>query len=153
MTMTLSTYQKVISHLHLENVKYLFSGMFFGIILVKSEVLSWYRIQEMFRFQSFHMYGVIGSAIAVGALSVWLIKRYNVKTIHGDAITFSPKARTWPRYILGGTFFGLGWAMTGACPGPMAALLGTGASVFLVVMLSAILGTRVYGMIMHKLPH
>lgn len=132
---------------------YLFAGAVFGFVLVKAEVLSWYRIQEMFRFQSFHMYGVIGSAVLVGLISVWLIGRFNAKALNGEAISFCPKAPTYRRYVLGGTLFGLGWAMTGACPGPILALIGGGSSVFLVVLASAVLGTYVYGLLRDKLPH
>lgn len=134
-------------------LSYLLAGTLFGFVLVKAEVISWYRIQEMFRFQSFHMYGVIGSAVLVGALSVWLIKRLNVRTFGGDEITFSPKDPTYRRYIFGGTAFGLGWAMTGACPGPIAALIGSGQTVFVVVLVSAIVGTYVYGILQKRLPH
>lgn len=133
--------------------QYLLAGLIFGFVLVKSEVISWYRIQEMFRFQSFHMYGVIGSAVLVAALSVWLIKRFEAKTFSGERITVSPKAPTYIRYLTGGTFFGLGWALTGACPGPIAALIGSGASVFLVVFASAVAGTWVYGLLRSHLPH
>lgn len=122
-------------------------------MLVRAEVISWYRIQEMFRFQSFHMYGVIGSAVLVGALSVWLIKRFNVHTFGGEPITLAPKDPTYRRYILGGTAFGLGWAFTGACPGPIAALIGAGQTVFIVVLLSAVAGTYVYGLLQKRLPH
>ena len=132
---------------------YLLAGTFFGFILVKAEVVSWYRIQEMFRFDSFHMYGVIGSAVLVGALSVWLIKRFQVKSLDGEKITLAPKAPTYRRYIFGGTLFGLGWALTGACPGPIAALIGAGQTVFVVVLLSAVLGTYVYGLVQARLPH
>ena len=132
---------------------YLAMGILFGFVAVRAEIVSWYRIQEMFRFDSFHMYGVIGSAVLVAALSVWLIKRFNVKTFAGEPITFAPKAPSYPRYIVGGTIFGLGWALTGACPGPILALIGAGLPAFLVVLLGAILGTYVYGMFRHKLPH
>lgn len=135
------------------NLKFLFVGMFFGVVTVKSEILSWYRIQEMFRFQAFHMYGVIASAILVAMVSVWLIKRFELKSLDGQSISFSPKAATYPRYILGGTIFGLGWALTGACPGPILALIGSGMSVFIVVLASAILGTWAYGALRNVLPH
>ena len=134
-------------------IRYLLTGMAFGIVLVKAEVVSWYRIQEMFRFQSFHMYGVIGSAVVVGMISLWLIRRLGLRAANGEAITFTPKARTYPRYILGGTLFGLGWALTGACPGPIFILIGTGASVFLVILASALLGTWTYGLLQQRLPH
>ena len=134
-------------------LSYLLAGTLFGFVLVKAEVVSWYRIQEMFRFESFHMYGVIGSAVAVGALSLWLLKRFGIRSFSGETISVPPKAPTYARYILGGTIFGLGWALTGACPGPIAALIGSGLTVFIVVLLSAVLGTYVYGLVRHKLPH
>ncbi|MEX2591212.1 MAG: DUF6691 family protein [Anditalea sp.] len=134
------------------NLKYLIVGVLFGIVFVKAEVISWYRIQEMFRFQSFHMYGVIGSAIAVGMLSVWLIKKFSIRTIHREAIEFHPKKFNKGQ-IYGGLIFGLGWAMTGACPGPLFAQIGTGATVISVTLLSAIAGTWIYGYYREKLPH
>lgn len=137
----------------LSNSKFLLAGLWFGIIAMKSEIISWYRIQEMFRFQSFHMYGVIGSAVLVGALSIWLIKRFDIKTMSGERVQIPAKAPTYARYILGGTLFGLGWAATGACPGPILALIGSGSGVFIVVLLSAILGTWAYGSVRKYLPH
>ncbi len=134
-------------------IKFLLAGIVFGIILTKSEVISWYRIQEMFLFDSFHMYGVIGSAVFLGVIIVQLIKRFRLKTVDGQPILLSPKQGPAPRYIFGGIIFGLGWALTGACPGPMYVLLGAGYSVFLVVIASAIIGTFVYGLFRHKLPH
>ncbi|HET9058064.1 MAG TPA: DUF6691 family protein [Chitinophagaceae bacterium] len=134
------------------NFKYLASGILFGIILVKSEVISWLRIQEMFRLQSFHMFGVIGSAVAVGMLGVWLIKKFKLKTIYGEVIEI-PKKKFNKGQIYGGLIFGFGWALTGACPGPLFALIGTGATVILVTLLSAIAGTWVYGLTREKLPH
>ncbi|MGG9972602.1 DUF6691 family protein [Ferruginibacter sp. SUN002] len=134
------------------NFKYLFAGIALGIIFVKSEIISWFRIQEMFRLESFHMYGVIGSAVAVGALSVWLIKKFKIKTIHGEKIEFKQHAFNKGQ-IFGGLLFGLGWAITGACPGPLYALIGSGATVIAVVLLSAIAGTWVYGLVREKLPH
>lgn len=132
---------------------YLVAGAWFGFVLVRAEVVSWYRIQEMFRFDSFHMYGVIGSAVAVGALTIALIRRFRLRSLRGEPIAIPAKAATPKRYILGGTLFGLGWALTGACPGPIAALIGSGSSVFLVVLLSAVAGTYVYGLVRHTLPH
>lgn len=133
-------------------IKYLIAGIFFGIILVKSEVLSWFRIQEMFRLQSFHMFGVIGSAIAVGMISILLIKKFNIRTVYGEAIKLPPK--TFQKgQIYGGLLFGAGWALTGACPGPLFAQIGTGATVVIVSLLSAIAGTWFYGLIREKLPH
>lgn len=122
-------------------------------MFVKSEVVSWYRIYEMFRFESFHMYGIIGSAVVLGAILTLLIKKKRVRNIEGDIISFQDKAKTWPRYIIGGTVFGLGWALTGACPGPMFTLVGAGFPIFLVVIVSAIFGTYVYGAIRDKIPH
>ncbi|WP_421871055.1 DUF6691 family protein [Marinoscillum sp.] len=133
--------------------RYLLIGIVFGITLAKAEVISWYRIYEMFKFQSFHMYGIIGSAVIVGMIAVQLIKRYKVKSIDGKPIHIHPKEFSIPRYLLGGIIFGLGWAMTGACPGPMFILLGNGVGVILVVIGSAVLGTYVYGLLRSKLPH
>jgi uncharacterized protein len=132
--------------------RYALLGLFFGIILVKAEIISWYRMQEMFRLQSFHMYGVIGSAVAVGMLSVLLIKRYKLKTIQGEDVAFYPKPFNWGQ-VWGGLLFGLGWGMTGACPGPLFAQIGNGALVVTVVLLSAVAGTWVYGYLREKLPH
>lgn len=134
------------------NFKYLVMGLLFGIILVKSEVISWFRIQEMFRLQSFHMYGVIGSAIVVGMLSIWLIKKYKVKTIYGEPIEFATKKLNKGN-IYGGLLFGAGWAITGACPGPLFAQIGTGATVIIITLLSAIGGTWFYGLLRKHLPH
>jgi len=134
------------------NFKYLFVGMLFGIILVKAEVISWFRIQEMFHLQSFHMYGVIGSAVMVGAISVFIIKKFDIKTIYGERIDFHPKAFNKGQ-IFGGLLFGCGWAITGACPGPIYAQIGAGYLVVIITMLSAIAGTWVYGLVRDKLPH
>lgn len=134
------------------NLKYLLVGLVFGILFVKAEVISWFRIQEMFRLQSFHMYGIIGSAVVVGMVSVWLIKRFEIKTIHGERITFTDKKFNKGQ-IYGGLLFGLGWGLTGACPGPMFAQIGIGATVVLVTLLSAIAGTWVYGRFRENLPH
>ena len=127
-------------------------GILFGIILIKAEVVSWWRIQEMFRLQNFHMFGVIGSAIATGMLSIFLIKKFKIKTIDGDSIIIEPK-KFQKGNIYGGLLFGFGWAITGACPGPLFALVGNGAFVMIATLLSAILGTKVYGMVKNKLPH
>jgi uncharacterized protein len=134
------------------NAKYLVMGFLFGIILVKAEVISWFRIQEMFRLQSFHMYGVIGSAVGVGIISVLLIKKFNIKTIHGEPIVFRKKEFHMGN-IYGGLMFGFGWALTGACPGPLFAQIGTGALVVIFTLASAIAGTWVYGYLQEKLPH
>jgi hypothetical protein len=132
---------------------YLAAGIVFGFVAIRSEIVSWYRIQEMFRFQSFHMYGVIGSAVVVGAISVWLIKRSRARALDGSEIVLKDKDRTWLRYILGGTAFGLGWGLVGACPGPILALIGAGLPAFLIVLVGAILGTWTYGVVRDRLPH
>ncbi|UCH26746.1 MAG: YeeE/YedE family protein [Trueperaceae bacterium] len=135
------------------NLKYLLAGTLFGFVAIRSEIISWYRIQEMFRFQSFHMYGIIGSAVLVGALSLLILKRLRVKSLEGQELSLRPKDRSLPRTVLGGTVFGLGWALTGACPGPIYALIGSGFSGFIVVLVSALLGAWVYGTVRPKLPH
>lgn len=119
----------------------------------KSEAVSWYRIQEMFHFRSFHMYGLIGSAVLSGIAAVWLLKRYNIKDRHGIPITFTAKNKGWKRYLLGGSIFGLGWALTGACPGPIFVLLGQGFPVMLLVIAGALSGTYTYGILRDRLPH
>lgn len=141
-----------LSHPWWHNLKYILAGIMFGIIFVKAEIVSWFRIQEMFRLQSFHMFGVIGSAVLVGIISIALIKKFNLKTIYGETIVFHPKTFNKGQ-IFGGLLFGIGWAITGACPGPLFALIGTGASVIIVTLLSAIAGTWVYGLMREKLPH
>ncbi len=133
-------------------IKYLVTGILFGIILFKAEVISWFRIQEMFRLQSFHMYGVIGSAVIIGIISVQIIKRFNIKTICGEKIEL-PQKKFNKGQIYGGLIFGFGWALTGACPGPMFAQIGTGAFVIIIALLSAIAGTWTYGLLREKLPH
>jgi uncharacterized membrane protein YedE/YeeE len=135
-------------------VVYLLLGIAFGIVLTRSEVVSWFRIQEMFRFQSFRMYGIIGSAIATAAASVAMIKRAKLKAISGEVIAIPRKELgSGIRYAVGGTIFGLGWALTGACPGPLFALIGDGVSVMIAAVLSALLGTWVYGWLRPRLPH
>jgi uncharacterized protein len=134
------------------NLKYLAAGILFGVILIKTEVVSWFRIQEMFRLQSFHMYGVIGSAIVTGIISIWLIKKINVKTIHGEKIELHNKSFNKGQ-VYGGLLFGFGWALTGACPGPIYALIGSGSFVFVVTLISAVAGTWVYGYLRNWLPH
>lgn len=141
-----------LEHKWWHNLKYLVAGMLFGLLLIKAEVISWYRIQEMFRFQSFHMFGIIGSAVVVGMISVWLIRKFNVKTIYGETVEIHPKKFNKGQ-VIGGLIFGFGWALTGACPGPLFALIGSGITVIIVVLLSAIAGTWVYGYFREKLPH
>jgi uncharacterized membrane protein YedE/YeeE len=134
-------------------LKFLLVGIFFGIVLVKSEAVSWYRIYEMFRFQSFHMYGIIGTAIATGILFLQISKKGYIKSIKGTQILVPKKENGFIRFIIGGTIFGFGWALIGACPGPLYILLGTGVYSMLIVIASAILGTFIYGLLKDKLPH
>lgn len=135
-------------------IRYLFGGLLFGFVLVKSEVISWFRIQEMFRFDDIHMYGIIGSAVIVAAISLKLLKYFEVEDIHGEKIKTTPKDDSQiTRYLLGGSIFGLGWALTGACPGPLYALTGTGLLIFIVPLASAAAGTWTYGLLREKLPH
>jgi len=137
-----------------EYLKYLLIGTAFGFVLIKSEVVSWFRIQEMFRFDAFHMYGIIGVAVIVGIISVQIIKRNNMKDAKGNPITIPPKdASQVKRYLIGGSMFGLGWALLGACPGPMFALLGSGLTVMAIPILAALAGTYTYGLLRDKLPH
>lgn len=153
--MTTTTLEKEAGSLNIAGIAmYLAFGIVFGIILTKSEVISWFRIQEMFRFQSFHMYGIIGSAIVVGAISTWAIKKFQIKTISGDPIVIEDKPfelgyNQW----IGGFIFGLGWALTGACPGPLYALIGNGVYVIAISLLFAAVGAFTYGALRSKLPH
>ncbi|MDP4129373.1 MAG: YeeE/YedE thiosulfate transporter family protein [Bacteroidota bacterium] len=133
-------------------IKYILAGIVFGIIMTKSEAVSWYRIQEMFRFQSFFMYGIMGSAVVPGILVVALIKRFKFRDITGTPIYFPDKDKHWKKYLFGGTIFGLGWALTGACPGPLFVLLGCGYGVMLLVIAGALLGTFTYGIFRDRLP-
>lgn len=141
-----------LKHQWYHNIKYLIVGILFGIVFVKAEIISWFRIQEMFRLQSFHMYGVIGSAVLTGMISVWVIKKFNIKTIYGEPIKIVPKTFNKGQ-IYGGLIFGFGWAITGACPGPLFAQIGTGSLAVIVTLASAIFGTWVYGYFREKLPH
>lgn len=149
---TICVNESQLEHKWWHNLKYLLVGTLFGIVFVKAEIISWFRIQEMFRLESFHMYGVIGSAVMVGLISVFLIKKFDVKTIYGEKIVFHPKEFNKGN-IYGGLIFGLGWAITGACPGPLFAQIGSGATVIIVTLLSAIGGTWTYGYFRDKLPH
>lgn len=137
----------------MKTLGYLAIGMLFGITMYKSEAASWFRIYEMFRFASFHMYGIIGTAVALGIIIVGAIKRFNIKAFNGSPIVFEPKDKTVPRYAIGGFIFGLGWALAGACPGPMFTLVGAGWLPLLVVIISAVFGTFIYGLLREKLPH
>ena len=133
-------------------IKFLLAGVLFGIILSKSEVVSWYRIYEMFKFQSFHMYGVIGSAVAIGVVLMQLFKKGIIKDFQGNQINIKPKKKGFIRTFVGGSIFGLGWALVGACPGPMFVLIGHGAVAILIVLLSAVIGAFIYGTLSKKLP-
>ena len=134
-------------------IKYLGLGILFGIILTKAEIISWYRIYEMFQFQSFHMYGVIGSAVLVGILGIQLVKRFELKTFYKGEPEIEPKNLSIMRYLLGGTIFGLGWALSGACPGPLFILVGYGYLPVLIVIFGALIGTFLYGVLRKHLPH
>ncbi|WP_405199034.1 YeeE/YedE family protein [Christiangramia sp. LLG6405-1] len=134
-------------------IGYLVIGIMFGIVMFKSEAASWFRIYEMFRFESFHMYGIIGSALVIGVLGTLLIKKKGMKDVQGEPITFQPKEKSFSRYMYGGIIFGLGWALAGACPGPIYTLIGAGYVAVIVVFLAAMLGTFVYGLLRDKLLH
>lgn len=133
--------------------KYIMVGILLGFILYKSEAVSWFRIYEMFRFQSFHMFGIIGSAVVSGIVIVQLIKRKHIKNVVGKEITIKDKAKTYRRYLVGGFIFGIGWALAGACPAPMFILLGAGHTVFIVYLIAAMTGTYMYGLLRKRLPH
>ena len=134
-------------------IKFLLLGIVFGIVMAKSEAISWFRIQEMFRFQAFQRYGIIGTAVTVGVIGVALIKKFKIRDFNGNPILFHPKEKSIVRYLVGGTIFGLGWALSGACPGPMVVNIGYGFLSMGIVFLFAILGTYLYGFFKEKLPH
>lgn len=134
-------------------IKFLIAGILFGIVMAKSEAISWYRIQEMFRFQSFHMYGIIGVAVVLGVVGVYMIKKLKLRDFQGNPIVFHPKDRSFPRYLIGGTIFGMGWALSGACPGPMVVNIGYGFVTMAIVFVFAIVGTYLYGVLKNYLPH
>lgn len=137
----------------MKGIRFILAGIVFGIIMIKSEAASWYRIQEMFRFQSFRMYGIIGTAVFLGVISVYIIKRFKLKNSNGQLIEFEKKEKGWKQYLFGGIIFGFGWALTGACPGPMFVTVGYGYIVMIFVVVSALLGTFCYGLLKDKLPH
>lgn len=137
----------------LKYFKFLAAGVIFGIVMSKSEAISWYRIQEMFRFQSFHMYGIITVAVVIGVIGVWFIKKFRIRDYNGNPILFHPKDKSVSRYLIGGTIFGMGWALSGACPGPMVVNIGYGYLAMGIVFFFAIVGTYLYGFIKDKLPH
>lgn len=134
-------------------IKFLLLGIIFGIVMAKAEIISWYRIYEMFRFESFHMYGIIGSAIILGIVGIQIMKKTALKSMYGEELHLDPKSMSVSRYLLGGIIFGLGWALVGACPGPMFVLLGYGYISILIVLLGALMGTFLYGILRNKLPH
>lgn len=134
-------------------IKFLLLGIVFGIVMAKSEAISWFRIQEMFRFQAFHMYGIIGTAVILGVIGVALIKKFQIRDFHGNPINFYPKDKSITRYLLGGSIFGLGWALSGACPGPMVVNIGYGFLSMAIVFFFALVGTFLYGLLKDKLPH
>lgn len=137
----------------MRKILFILLGILFGVVMYKAEAASWFRIYEMFNFQSFHMYGFIGTALVVGVIAIQLIKRTHAKDVDGGDIVITDKAKSIPRYLIGGIFFGLGWALVGACPGPIFVLLGAGVYPMLIVIAFALLGTYLYGLLKHKLPH
>ncbi len=134
-------------------IKFLVLGIVFGIVMTKSEAISWFRIQEMFRFQAFHMYGIIGTAVTLGVIAVALIKKFGIRDFQGNPIIFLPKEKSFIKYVAGGVIFGMGWALSGACPGPMVVNIGYGFLSMIVVFFFAIVGTYLYGIFKDKLPH
>jgi uncharacterized protein len=136
----------------MKNIRYLILGTLFGIVLCKVQAVSWWRMQEMFHFDAFHLYGLFATAIPTGIISILLIKKFNVKTLSGEPIVITPKKFNWG-YVIGGVIFGTGWAFSGACPGPLLALIGMGKTVVIVVFLSALVGTWTYSYYRDKLPH
>ncbi len=137
----------------MRSIVYIGIGILFGIIMIKSEAASWFRIYEMFQFKAFHMYGIIGSALVIGMVTIQLIKRYKIKSFYGEPITIETKTKSMSRYLYGGIIFGLGWALVGACPGPMFTLVGAGFYSILIVIASALIGTFLYGILRKRLPH
>jgi uncharacterized membrane protein YedE/YeeE len=137
----------------MKTLKYLITGTVFGIIMFKSEAASWFRIFEMFQFDSFHMYGIIGSALATGVIGIQLVKGLKLRSFSGEEIIIPPKAKGWKNYLFGGIVFGLGWGLAGACPGPIFTLVGAGFLPIILVLVFAVLGTFVYGILKPKLPH
>lgn len=137
----------------MKNISFFAVGIFFGLVMTKSEAISWFRIHEMFRFESFHMYGIIGTAVVLGAIFMFAMKKLKVKTLRDTFVSYTPMKLSLPRHLLAGSVFGLGWALVGSCPGPMYILLGHGYWLFALIILSAILGTYTYGLVRDKLPH
>ena len=137
----------------MRSLVYIFLGVIFGVTMYKAETASWFRIYEMFNFQSFHMYGFIGSALVIGLIGIQIMKKKEAKDVDGKPIVIQPKTKSIARYLIGGIFFGLGWALVGACPGPIFVLLGAGVLPMIIVIVGALLGTYLYGIIKNKIPH
>ncbi|NNE77705.1 MAG: YeeE/YedE family protein [Pricia sp.] len=137
----------------MRTLSYLLIGIIFGITMFKSEAASWFRIYEMFKFESIHMYGIMGSALFIGIIMIQLIKKLNIKSLYGEKINIPPKAKSFSRYMYGGIIFGFGWALAGVCPGPMYTLIGAGYIPVLIVIIAAVFGTFLYGLVRDKLPH
>ena len=137
----------------MRSLVYIFLGVIFGVTMYKAETASWFRIYEMFNFQSFHMYGFIGSALVIGLIGIQIMKKKEAKDVDGKPIVIQPKNKSIARYLIGGIFFGLGWALVGACPGPIFVLLGAGVYPIIIVIIGALLGTYLYGIIKDKIPH
>jgi len=137
----------------MKNISFFAVGILFGIVMTKSEAISWYRIQEMFRFESFHMYGIIGTAVVFSALIIWGMKKFKMRTLRGTEVSYTPMKLSLPRHLLAGSIFGLGWALVGCCPGPMYVLLGQGYWIIGLVIVGALLGTFTYGQMRQRLPH
>lgn len=134
-------------------LKFIALGILFGIVMAKAEIISWFRIYEMFQFDAFHMYGIIGSAVGLGALGTYIIKKSKLKSLYGEQLEFAPKKMSIPRYLIEGIFFGLGWALVGACPGPMFVLIGAGYFPIVIVLIGALIGTFTYGLLRDRIPH
>lgn len=134
-------------------ISFFIVGIFFGITMTKSEAISWFRIHEMFRFESFHMYGIIGVAVVCGMIWMWLMKKFEIRTLKGTLVQYMPKKLNFTRFLVGGSIFGLGWALIGACPGPIYVMIGNGYAIFVLVLLGAVIGTFIYGSVKQKLPH
>ena len=137
----------------MKNIAFLAGGIFFGILMTKSEAISWFRIHEMFRFESFHMYGIIGVAVTLGIIGIQLMKKMGIKTIDGKEVSSDRIPFNIKRHLLAGSIFGMGWALIGACPGPIYVMIGNGFLIFIVVLIGALIGTFLYGLVRHKLPH
>lgn len=137
----------------MKNLKFIIVGFLFGVMMYMTEALSWFRIFEMFKFQAFHMYGIIGTGVVLGTIITWLFKSGKIKDMDGNQVTINDKAKTWPRYIIGGLIFGMGWGLSGLCPGMVFILVGTGNLVFVIFLVAMLIGTFLYGVLRTKIPH